>query len=270
VSETSVTLFHIGPSLYSQIARLALVEKHVAFASRLVDIGMRMENYQPWYVRKNPGMVVPTLEVEREGAEPEIVTDAARIIVWIDEHLPGPALLPRDRDERTRVDEWLARQDGFHFREFSYGTAPGLLGKFIVRGVGKRVAVLERHRDENPELAAIYQARIDDVRSWRDTIADSEQVAALGDELARLFADLEVQIADQPFVVGDRYSLADVVWTVTVARAHMLGRTNLLGPRTKAWFERMRARPSYGEADIWDRMRPSFLLGMIAKAIFGR
>jgi glutathione S-transferase len=270
VTQPSVTLYHIGPSLYSQIVRLALAEKQVAYASRIVDIGLRMENYEPWYVRKNPRMVVPTLEVARDGVEPEIVTDAARIIVWIDEHLPGPALLPDDRDERARVDEWLGRQDGFRFREFSYGNAPGLFGKLIQRGVGKRIAVLERHRDQNPDLAEIYQARIEDVRGWRDTIADHRQVAALGDELERLFADFEAQLADQPFVVGDRYTLADVVWTVTVARVHMLRRTRVLGPRTKAWFERMRARPSYVQADVWDRMRPSFILGMLSKAIFGK
>jgi glutathione S-transferase len=270
VSDPAITLFHIGPSLYSQIVRLALAEKHVTYASRIVDIGLAMENYQPWYVRKNPGMVVPTLEVASVGAEPVIVTDAARIIVWIDEHLRGPALLPSDRDQRARVDEWLARQDGFRFREFTYGSATGLLGKLAGRGVGKRIAVLERHRDQNPELAAIYQARIEDVRNWRATIADRRQVDALGVELTDLFGDLELQLADQPFIVGDRYTLADVVWTVTVARAHMLRRTHLLGPQTKAWFERMRKRPSYVEADIWDRFRPSFLLGMIARSIFRR
>jgi tetrachloro-p-hydroquinone reductive dehalogenase len=259
VSDPAITLFHIGPSLYSQIVRLALAEKHIAYASRIVDIGLAMENYQPWYVRKNPGMVVPTLEVARVGAEPVIVTDAARIIVWIDEHLRGPALLPSDRDQRARVDEWLARQDGFRFREFSYGSATGLFGKIVARGVGKRIAVLERH-----------QARIEDVRGWRATIADRQQVDALEVELTNLFGDLEVQLADQPFVVGDRYTLADVVWTVTVARAHMLRRTRLLGPQTKAWFERMRKRPSYAEADIWDRFRPSFLLGMIARSILPR
>ena len=137
--------------------------------------------------------------------------------------------------------------------------------------MGKRIAVLERHRDQNPDLAPIYQARIDDVRNWRDAIADREQVAALGDELGRLFGEFEAQLAgDQPFVVGDRYTLADVVWTVTVARAHMLRKTSALGPRTKAWFSRMRERPSYAQADIWHRMRPSFLLGMIARSIFKR
>ncbi|MFV8751060.1 glutathione S-transferase family protein [Nannocystaceae bacterium ST9] len=271
MTDPGVTLYHIGPSLFSQIVRLALAEKHVAYVSRVVDIGARMENYEPWYVRKNPAMVVPTLEVQGlEGEPPVIVTNAARIIVWIDENLHGPPLLPSDRDERAQVDEWIARQDGFRFREFSYGTMPGLLGKLAPRAVGKRIAVLERHRDHDPELAAIYQARIDDVRKWRDTIADRRQVDAIVDELGTLLADFEAQLEGHDFVVGDRYTLADVVWTVAIARMVMVRRSRQLGPRTKAWFERMRARPSWREADLWDRMRPGFVLAMLAKAMFGK
>ena len=52
-----VILYHIPPSFYSQVARLALAEKGVAYTSRF----LAMDMYQPWYMRLNPGGTVPTM-----------------------------------------------------------------------------------------------------------------------------------------------------------------------------------------------------------------
>lgn len=258
-SMSAITLYHIGPSLFSQIVRLALAEKHVEYTSRVVDIGPRMENYEPWYVRKNPRMVVPTLEITGpEGSV--IVTDALRIIVWIDDNLHGPPLMPADRDARGEVEAWLTKLDGLRVRELFYGTMPGPLATLAPKAVGKRLAVLERHRERNPELAAAYDERIADVRAWRATIVDRAQVQAIQAELDALLGELEAALREHEFLVGDRYTLADVVWTVMLARLHMLRRTAALGPSTRHYHARMRARASFFEADIWERVRIGFVL----------
>lgn len=56
-----VTLYDFPPSLCSQKVRLALAEKHVSYMNRFVDIEVRMQNYDPDYLRLNPHGVVPTL-----------------------------------------------------------------------------------------------------------------------------------------------------------------------------------------------------------------
>lgn len=263
---SAVTLYHIGPSLFSQIVRLALAEKHVEYVSRVVDIGPRMENYEPWYARLNPRMVVPTLEVAEPGGT-VVVTDAMRIIVWIDDNLHGPPLLPADRDARAEVEAWLTKLDGLRVRELFYGTLPGPLGRFAPTAVGKRLAVLERHRERNPELAAVYAERIADVRAWRAAIVDREQVHAIQAELDGLLAELEAALREHEYLVGDRYTLADVVWTVMLARLRMLRRWSALGPSTRDYYLRMRTRPSFVAADLWERMRLLFALRTLLGAL---
>ena len=97
-----VALYCYPGSLYSSIARLGLAEKHVRYEERLVDIGPAMRSYAPQYMRINPRGVVPTLEVRGER-----ITDATRIIAWVDEHLPG--FIAR-AEERLRA----AKEAGHH------------------------------------------------------------------------------------------------------------------------------------------------------------
>ena len=80
-----VKLYQFPASLCSQKVRLALVEKGVEHRQQFVDIELRMQNYEPWYVRLNPHAVVPTL-VHGD----RVVTDSARIIQHIDETFGGP------------------------------------------------------------------------------------------------------------------------------------------------------------------------------------
>ena len=65
-----VTLYDHKSSICSQMARLALVEKGVAFKRRQVDIMETNEQFEPWYVGLNPKAVVPTLVLGDE-----VVTD---------------------------------------------------------------------------------------------------------------------------------------------------------------------------------------------------
>ena len=270
----SLTLFHFPASLCSQKVRLALSEKRAEYSARMVDIGSRLENYEPWYARKNPRMVVPTLEVER-GGETEIVTDSARILAWIEAELDGPALLPDEPEARNRAEQWLRRGDGIVVRELTYATMPGLLGVLARKGMARREARIEaelaRARAATPELVPAYEARLADIKQWRAAMAEPGLVERREAELAEALGELESQLSGsgtpRPFVVGDRYSLADLMWTVLVARVHLLRRSHLLGPRTQAWFAAMRERPSYAEAGIVDRMAPHLVARTVAPLV---
>ncbi len=59
---SDLILYHIPPSLYSQMARLALAGKAVPYKSHYIAGGPpTFESYKPWYIRLNPGGTVPTL-----------------------------------------------------------------------------------------------------------------------------------------------------------------------------------------------------------------
>lgn len=257
-------LYHFWPSLCSQKVRLALAEKGVAYTSRLVNIGPPMENYEPWYARIHPGMVVPALQVGEE-----VITDSARIVVEVDRRFPGPDL----RQDDPRVQELIALQDGLSIRELGYGSRSGLLG-FLSRGaLDQRLRVLTERREANPDLAPLYEARLADVRTWKDVTLSDDALAArraeVLDALTALEAALEGADVDAPGLVG-AWSLADVVWTVVAARLRFMGFTPHMGPRTLLWYARAKARPTFEEAQVWERVRPTVMAPIIGQVLLKR
>ena len=53
------------------------------------------------------------------------------------------------------------------------------------------------------------------------------------------------------FLVGQHYSLADVLGTVLCGRVHMLKGESMFGPNVSAYFKRMEQRPSFHKTPIY-------------------
>ncbi len=261
----TITLYHFPPSLCSQKVRLALAEKGVEWEGRIVDIGPAMENYEGWYARINPGMVVPTLVHDEH-----VVTDSARIVRYIDASFEGPSLTPGNARKRAVMDEWIDRQDAFPFRELSYATFPGVLGWVVTKSFEKRRGALRRGLEENPELGPLYEARLRDIDEWEATVSNARSVDALERRIQGLVSEFSGQLSDRAFVVGDDYTLADVVWTVILARLKQLQLDTLWDDRIGHYYDRMRRRPSFEEADIWESKRPLELVPRILRSLIRR
>ncbi len=247
------TLYAFPGSLCSQKVRLALAEKGVSYKKRFVDIEIRLENYQPWYLQLNPKGVVPTL-VHGD----HVVTDSARILHYIDEAFEGPSLVPEGAYERECMERWIKQQDLIHMRELSYATFGGALG-FLLRRVSMplRMRRLRRLRDGNPDLAGLYEAKIEDVRRWRASIASEPGVAEIRSNLEEVLRRVEDQLDKTRYLAGNDYSLADIAWTCVLARLTMLGLAQSLwgegrSPRLEAYYQQLRLRPSFDLADIWE------------------
>ena len=112
------TLYHVPPSFYSQIARLVLAEKGVAYDAKLAAAGPPLfETYAPWYMRLNPNGTVPTL-VDGEVAVP----DSRAILAYVDASFPGPALTPSEASSRARMDALVEQLYAISIRELTYGS----------------------------------------------------------------------------------------------------------------------------------------------------
>jgi len=252
--ESEVTLFAFPPSHCSQKVRLALAEKGVAYSIRFVDIEMRLQNYEPAYLRLNPNGVVPTL-VHGD----RVVTDSARIIRYIDESFDGPPLSPEGEHERKRMEEWIDLQDRLRVRELTFGSMKGAVG-FALRRISMplRRRKLLRLQAANPELAEIYDFKIEDLRKWRASIASPREVSEARAEMDAALARVEARLGESPFLAGESYSLADLAWTCIFARLKLLRLADSFwgdgrSPRIGAYYERLRSRPSFNEAGIWER-----------------
>jgi glutathione S-transferase len=252
--ESGVTLYAFPPSHCSQKVRLALAEKQVAYTNRFVDIELRLQNFEPGYLRLNPRGVVPTL-VHGD----RVVTDSARIIRYVDDAFDGPSLSPRDETERKHMEAWIELQDRLRIRELTFGNMKGAMG-FALRRISMplRKRKLLRLRSANPDLAEIYDFKIEDLRQWRTSIASPEEIAEARDEMDTALGRVAVRLGESPYLAGESYSLADLAWTCIFARLEMLGLAGSFWgperfPQIGAYYERLRSRPSFVKAGVWER-----------------
>ncbi|MGB1275069.1 MAG: glutathione S-transferase family protein [Nannocystaceae bacterium] len=152
----------------------------------------------------------------------------------------------------------------------------GFVGFLARLGLRARVRVLKIYRRRNPDLQHAYTQKIIDVRGWRRTLRSPAALVQLKADLELHLGALEDRLNRKgtPFVVGEDYTLADVIWTPMLARVHALFGATLWAqgrlPLVAAYFERMRRRPSYRTAHVQDTLRPTTILGHLPPAILLR
>ena len=263
----SVKIYGFYGSLYTQIVYLALAEKGVEFERHQVKIGPLMENYEPWYARINPRMVIPTLE--QDGA---YVCETTAIIRYIDANFEGPPLLPADPSTREQALALVDRISALPLRELSYSRMGGILA--VVRDrvlMPKRLRALRKNKKKAPELAALYDVRITDVQAWVSTMAKPAELEAASTVLGELLTELETRLKTADFIVGDSYSLVDVMATVLCARMLALNIAPLSEyPSLAAHYARMKARPRFPKEDIVERIETGKIVRIIAPFLLPR
>lgn len=250
-------LYHALSSYYSMIARLALVEGGIACESVVLDIHLRMVQQQPDYVRLNPNMTVPTLVLA------DRVLDQSRDIAA---HALGVSEATIDGDTKA----WLDLHYGYPIEELTFG---GLLARNpLARAmIPRRLESVRRRLLEraarNPDLAGVYEARAA-VFAGRVRAFDPAAVAQLSErrraEALGFMDRLERTLHDGRVVlVPPAYGVADVVWTVFLARMEFVGMGAELRkrPSLARYWRAMQARPSFAAADIWTKLHVLRLIG---------
>lgn len=254
------TLYHADSSYYSMIARLGFAEKGASYESRLLDIHAQTEQLEPWYARIQPAMTVPALVCgdERVGSSREILE-------FVDARFPGPALVPPDR---APMDAWLDRHYGFEIENLTIGklasTNP-LFRTFFLGSLRKLVGVCRDRAREHPDLAEAYEHKAQQDERRLETFGGSG-VYEESLRLARGHLDaLEEQLRGGPWIAGEVYSLADVVWTNFLARLCFVRKEDEIRsrPAVHEYWERVRSRPSFAQADVWTSLRPGKILHML-------
>jgi glutathione S-transferase len=258
---SDIVLFHLPPSGYSQVARILLAEKGVRYRSRYVFGGPpKFAGYAPWYMRMNPQGTVPTLRVDGLA-----VPGSIAIGRYVEEHMPGPSLIPDDPVPRGSMEHWLDIFEGTSLGVISYGSLSGRKKRNATWMNNARLRNLRKRQRKNPELADLYAAKIEYIEKFMRSIANSAEVAK---NVAKLNSDLDALgplLGAQPFIAGKTYSLADGAWTVLLARLQTLELAPFNGRRAlESWYQEMRERPSFAQADVWESMS----MGRMIKVAF--
>jgi glutathione S-transferase len=237
---SELTLYDHRSSICSQMARLALVEKRLSFQRRQIDIMDTNEQFEPWYVALNPRAVVPTLQIDDE-----VVTDTIRIVNRA-QKMPGPDL---SGDETTQ--DWLKDIMALHYGVLLYrnrlepdGTAP----QIIARGL-----FLEQLAKDRANLAETTKTRLEGNRRFQALLQNPDEIEKHLDATRSLVDRMIAALSGQPYIAGERYSLADCFATAALARftVHSLGDWWADTPMDD-YYARMKARPSFAVADVVD------------------
>ncbi|MBJ7437756.1 MAG: glutathione S-transferase family protein [Sphingopyxis sp.] len=237
-----IDLFNYTMSICSMKTRLAMDEFGIVYNDKQIDIGFALENFEPDYVRLNSKCVVPTLVVGDA-----IVTDSYNII--LEAARLASMGLPSNPAARQFALDWFKKGDEVNFQVITYGR------KGVPRGDELLIARRERTKEyaaKYPQLRTIYLAAYERIVEHGNRAYDTATTAAAEADLAARLDELDAHLAERPVIAGDEYSVADIVWTVLLARIEMLHLTALINDRRNvlAYYQRMKARPSFERARV--------------------
>lgn len=232
-----LTLYNAPHSTCSQKVRLCLAEKGLAFEDIRLDIGKGKQHLTPEYLKLNPNGVVPTLV--HDG---QTVIDSSVICEYLDEVYPETRLSPAAPVERARMRAWMR-----YLEEVPTAAVrvPSFNMAFLPRFEG-----LDRARFEAEE-AGPRPIRKHFYRRMGPNGFKKEDVEASLEQLGATCARMEAALANGPWLLGQMYTLADIIVTPSIDRMADLGYASLWEgkyPRVGDWYARIQARPAFKKA----------------------
>ncbi len=232
----TIELYHAGMSVCSEKVRIILAERGQDFVSRPLDLRAG-DQQKPEYLKLNPNAVVPT--IVHDGG---VVIESNIILEYLAEILPGPSLVTASPLGRTRMRYWTKQLD----------EAIHQLTSVISFAIGFRYQLLAKPREEALEVLR----RIPDpfrrerqIDIYEKGVASSHFAPAIR-RFDKMLADMEKDLGRAPWLAAADYSLADIAYTPYVNRLEQLQLAHMWDKRPKvaAWFDTVRARPSFKKA----------------------
>lgn len=230
-------LYNAPHSTCSQKVRICLAEKGLPFEDVRLDIGKGKEHLKPEYLKLNPNGVVPTLV-----DDDKVVIDSSVICEYLDEAYPAVPLSPEAPVERARMRAWMR-----YLEEVPTAAVrvPSFNMAFLPRYEG-----LDRAKFEAQE-AGPRPIRKHFYRRMGPNGFKKEDVDASLEQLTATCARMDAALANGPWLLGQTYSLADIIVAPLIDRMADLGFTSLWEgkyPRVADWYARMKARPAFQKA----------------------
>lgn len=228
-------LFHAWLSSASRRVRLCLAEKHMDHESVAVDLG-RQEQHAPEFLAMNPNGVVPALEL----GPGRFLYESSTICEYLDEVQPDPPLRPSDPYDRAVM------------RNFVRWTDEKSLPNLLILNWSLMLQPAARQWSDaqlQEKLARIPTAERRDawVRIARKPYSEEEKATALA-KLLEIVDKMEAMLAPSPWLVGGRYSLADIAAAPFIARIAEIEPGALAEqthPRVNAWWQAVQERPAF-------------------------
>ncbi len=204
--ETSAVKLYTSIGPNPRVVKMFIAEKGLDIPREDVDL-MAGENRQAPYVAKNPSGQMPALELD-DGA---ILAEITAICEYLEETHPQPPLIGATPLERAQTRMWARRID-LNINE------PMANGFRFSQGL----ALFQNRFRCIPEAADGLKATAREKLAWLDGL-----------------------IAGRTFIVGERFTLADILLFSFLDFGAQVGQPlDPANANLAAWFERVKTRPS--------------------------
>ncbi len=232
-----LTLYDGTTSVCAIKVRLVLAEKGLAFTSKTLDLRAG-EQFEPDYLKLNPGAVVPTLI-----DDDYVVIESSIIQFYLEDRFPEPTLLPSSAQDRVRMRHWMKRIDVPTHPDCGVMThATAFRASFRT----KTEAEQEAHFAAMPD-----PGRRDRQREVYAQGLDAPIVIGAVRRFDALLRDMDKALQTAMWLAGPNYSLADAAATPYADRLAKLSLLELWRdscPSLMEWYARVRRRRSYRRA----------------------
>ena len=248
--EEEFELYHYGESLCSQMVRLALEEKQIAYKSHHMYLELTGENLSRAYKQINPNVVVPVLV---HNGTP--IYNSWEILRYLDDHAPdqGTPLMPTTPEGLAALESQVFENAlrGDIALGDNFGTSIAGASTYVLANILKRrpaLAVMWDYLLKHPDPMRKFAFCVLRLRGGLPKPLYEKFIR----RLAKGLADTEQQLADGRDYMFDNYSLLDVMMTAHFHRLEdvhldMIFSTDQL-PHLTAYWQRVQARPSYKPA----------------------
>ena len=231
-----VHLLNFSLSSCSQKVRILLAEKGVDYRSREIDLKSGA-NTTEWYLGINSRGVVPVLV--HDG---DVHIESNDILRYIDEKLGNANhnWVPDNSSSRKIVDKLLQLEDDLHdsLRAIT-------MGFLLPHAVAKKSdAELQAYAQNGPE----DPYRTKQIEWWELFAKQGVSAQEAKDAVAafyKAFAELDEIVLDQDWLLGDRPTVLDIAWFITIHRVTQAGYPLSVHPNLERLFKRMQARSSF-------------------------
>lgn len=238
-----IELYHHGSSVCAAKVRFVLMEKELPWKGHYLDI-LKGEHFDPEYLKLNPKAVVPTLV--HNG---DVLVESTVICEYLDDEFRDRPLKPRASLECARMRLWTKSVDEDIQPACKYITYASCHRHIIKR---LSPAKFDQYM-AGPAVGA--ETRVAGDPNWVESKRAIVNMGLAAPGVAAKFRmydqylqKMENALQHHDWLVGDMFTLADVSMAPYVNRLDMLGMSEMWTksrPRLTAWFERIKARPTF-------------------------
>ncbi|XWS21684.1 hypothetical protein CRYUN_Cryun30bG0075400 [Craigia yunnanensis] len=232
-------LYHHPYSMDSQKVRPALEEKGIDYTSFHVNpiVGKNMDSS---FFRMNSSAKLP---VFKNGSH--IIFDTIEIILYIERIAVVSVGNNGIAFSSEEVIEWLRKIQEWNPKYFTLLHIPNKYRLFVSKFIRK---VVIARMAESPDLASDYHCMVREAYDIEEKLKNPDVLKRSKEHLVQLLDEVEIKLNETTYLVGDEFTMADLMLIPVLARLVLLDLDNEYissRPNIAEYWGLVQQRPSY-------------------------